>query len=351
MRIVHCAPFSPNRCGLYEAARDMVVADKLAGHETYMLDVGTTSKDTYTPGAPDKIDDRGGTKIVTWNPDIIWSADVIIAHTGIPDNWIAPCSAPVIWMLHGRPRACFSPEYGAGGHTYSLIANLARWPRIKKMVTFWPYHVQFWNPVIPPEKLVFLPAPPIDEKRFCKDGPKHSYTAMGGKWNIIICESWREDVDTYEITHGAIALAKRMQGIKFHLYAMETPLKCWEYLTAELRRLGALGEVWARRANMEEVYRAADILLTPQRIATRSVGEALSCGLPVVAARGCEYATYTAHPDEPQEVAQALEMAISEKDAPDTHRKIHEAAQAFALSRYSEAMRTVYAEVRNGGRL
>jgi hypothetical protein len=346
MRIVHCAPFAPAGCGMYEAARDMVVADILSGHETYIVDTGTTTAQggIYTPGAPGKVDERGESKIVSASPDVLWQADIIIAHTGMQDNWISPCQAPIIWILHGRPRACFSPEYGGAGHSYSMLANLAKWPRIKKMVTFWPYHVKFWEPIMPLGKLECLPAPPIDGKRFSREGIKHDYTAMGGRINVMICESWREDIDTYEIAHGAIELSRSMRDVKFHFYAMETPLKCWDYLIAELRRLGTLGEIWARRNNIEEVYRAADIVLSPQRIVTRSVGEALCCGTPVVAATGCEYATYTAHPDEPEEVAEALKTAINDlfTDRMGVQFRVDLAARAFSLTKYSEYMNELY---------
>lgn len=312
MKIVHFAPFAPFACGLYEAARDMVIADRMQGHEVHLIDVGVTINGTHTPGEAGKVDDRQVSKVVSSSPDEVWTADVIVAHTGIPDNWIAPCQTPIVWIMHGRPRACFSPEYGGNGHSYSLIAQLAKWPRIKKMVTFWPYHKKFWDVIIPEDKLVTLPAPPIDEMRFCKEGKAHDFTAMGGKWNVVIAESWREDIDTFEIVHGAIEYAKVANDVKFHFYAMEQQLKCWEYVFNALRSLGALGEVWARRPNIEEVYRSADLVLSPQRITTRSVGEALSCEVPVVAANGCEYATYTASADDPVDVCGALQLAIME---------------------------------------
>jgi glycosyltransferase involved in cell wall biosynthesis len=344
MKIVHFAPFVPCACGLYEAARDMVVADILQGHDSQLVDVGMTINGEHQQGVVGKVDDRAGSKIVSASPDVVWQADVIVAHTGVPDNWIAPCQAPIVWVMHGRPRACFSPEYGGKGHSYTLLANLAKWPRVKKMVTFWPHHVQYWDVVVPTEKLVCLPAPPIDEKRFCKAGPSHDYTAMGSKWNVVIAESWREDIDTFEIVHGAIALAKTMNNVKFHFYAMELDLKCYEYIFSVLRDLGALGEVWARRANIEEVYRSADIVLSPQRIATRSVGEALSCEVPVIAANGCEYATYTMKPDDPQDVCRILTQAVMELsfDKESVINRVKEANSNFQLAKIGKQMTDIY---------
>jgi len=354
MRIVHFASFAPCACGLYEAARDMVIADRLSGHETYLVDVGITTSIKgelkHEEGAPGKKDNRGGTEIISEDPSIAYKADVLIFHTGVPDNWIVQCQAPIIWILHGRPLACFRPEQFGSGNSYSLIATIARWPRVKAIVTFWQHHIPYWLPIIPSEKLVCFPAPPIDEKRFCKDGEKHDFKEMGGKWNIMLAESWREDVDMYEIVHGAIEFAKTRTDIKFHFYGLVIPFPaCWELLVAELRKLNALGELWARRENIQEIYHAVDILLSPQRIITRTIGEALSCGTPVIAANGCAEATWTTFPDEPFEVADTLKLALSELEYNKENilKRVQMNAKVFSLANYSLQMNQLYKKVTN----
>jgi glycosyltransferase involved in cell wall biosynthesis len=347
MKIIHFAPFAPNGCGLYEAARDMYVADQRSGHEVHFIDTGTIVNDVHTPGTPGKEDARGGTTLTTVDPSEALNANLLIAHTGVPDPWIAPNQAPILWILHGRPAACFKPEQFNKGASYTLMRNLAQWPRVKKLISFWPYHTKFWKPIIPDSKLYTLSAPPIDEARFSSIGPTHDYTIMGGKYNIMLAESWREDVDIYEIAHGVIELAKQRNDVKFHFYAMETPLRCWEFILQELRSLNALGEVWARRPNMEEVYRAADILLSPQRIATRTVGEAVSCGTPVVAMSGCVGASETMKPSEPESVANALNRLIYRlKTNPDlVNQEVTNLSQQFKLDRYSYYMNDLYKQV------
>ena len=241
MRIVHFAPFAPNACGLFEAARDMAIADMLAGHEVHIVDVGYTVNGTWKAGEIGKMDSRGGTYITSSDPQIALSADVLIAHTGVPDNWIVGCQAPIVWILHGRPAACFRPEQFGREKSYSLLAMVAKWPRVKKMVTFWPYHVKFWEPIDPHHKVVCFDAPPIDGARFCESGPRHNFGELGGNWNILIADSWREDVDIYELSQGIIDGAKRLKGVKFHFCSMEEPLGPWEYVLTQLRSLGALG--------------------------------------------------------------------------------------------------------------
>jgi len=347
MKIVHFAPFAPNACGLYEAARDMFAADTRARHETYFVDVGVTRDGKHFPGKTGQTDRRGDVILTTSPPDVVYDADIVIAHTGVSDNWIVKCFAPVIWILHGRPLACFRPEQNGSRKSYTLAATVAQWPRVRKMVTFWNHHVPYWNPIVPDGKLVCLDAPPIDERRFAPEGPARDFGVFNGKYNIVIAESWREDVDIYEITHGAIEAAKRIDGLKFHFYAMETPLGCWNYLIDELRKLGAKGEIVGRTVKINDVYRAADLILSPQRIVTRSIGEAMSCGTPVIAARGCDHVPFTAIPDDPADVADTIVRTIQAitEDPHSVAENVKTRASAFSLARYSEQMQPVYESV------
>ncbi len=346
MRIVHFAPFAPNGCGLYEAARDMIVADLNAGHDSCLVDTGITVNGEYVngQGQAGKEDNRGRTFIKTEDPVVARKADVLIAHTGAPDPWFSICQAPMVWMLHGRPQACFRPEQFGNGNSYSLLAGIATWPRVKAMITFWPYHVQFWKPIIPDDKLVCLSAPAVDCGRFSPNGPKHDYGIMGAKINIALADSWREDVDLYEITNGIIVFAGNNHDVKFHFYGMEEPLRCWEYLINELRMLGALGEVWGRRPNMQEIYRSVDIVLSPHKITTRIIAESLCCGTPVIAAHGCRHATWTCTPDDPINVARVLESAINQlsTNQDSVQEKVKGAAQEFSLAKYSMAMEEIF---------
>jgi len=347
MRIVHFAPFAPNACGLYEAARDMVIADFLAGHEVHLVDTGITYGDAYTPGSPGKEDIRGGSFITTSDPAIVNLADIIIAHSGVSDNWLSPCQAPIIWVLHGRPAACFRPEQFKRGHSYTLMANLAQWPRVKKMLSFWPSHTIYWEPIIPKEKLVCLSAPPIDNKRFSPEGPIYDYGEFKGKWNVLLCDSWREDIDIYEVVHGAIEAGKSIEGIKFHFCSVELPLGPWELIFKRMRDLGILGEVSGRMINMEERYRASDIILTPHRIAVRTIGEAITIGKPVVAGRGCGFTPYTANSDEPHDVVHAICNLIEDLDRnkQSVINNVFETAKSFSLERYSKQMNRVYSQI------
>lgn len=344
MRIVHAAPFAPNRAGIYEAARDMVRADALAGHGVEFVDVGVTVGTTREAPLIGAVDDRGGFRIVTAPPLCLDYADVIVCHTGVPDAWVVRTQAPMVWVLHGRPLAAYRLEQATGLHSYSLYAEVARWPRATRLVSFWPEHRPYWNVIIPAEKLVTLDDPPCDGERFTPDGERYVIPDQHrGAINGLIADSWREDIDIYEVVHGALEASKRLLGLRWHLYGIERQDGPWTYLLDALRRAGALGEVCSRVAGMEARYRAYDLVLTPHRIVTRTISEALCSGVPVVAAIGCAVTPYLMRPDDPASVAEAVEALVTTEPA-FRRRLAREQAARFDLRPFGMAMTAIYTQ-------
>jgi glycosyltransferase involved in cell wall biosynthesis len=284
------------------------------------------------------------------------NADVLVYHTGVPDNWVVRSQAPIITIIHGRPLATFRPEQNLEPRNgYTLLNMLGDWPRLKKAVYFWPEHTPYWRNIMPEEKLVAIDFPPIDLKRFTPEGPVHEFgQAHRGKYNALIADAWRPDIDCFEIANGAIEAAKLMPGLKVHFYSVETMpdtsnlTPCWTLLLNTLSRFGAGGELNGRQPGLEEVFRAVDFVMSPNRIVTRIIGEALACGVPVLAAEGCKVTPYTADIFNPEEVGQVARRLV--KDLENDRGAVKAQARAtaeklFNLERYSDAIDKVYEEV------
>ena len=116
------------------------------------------------------------------------------------------------------------------------------------------------------------------------------------------------------MVHGLLLLARRRRGVRIHLYAMQPPLGPWEHLLAALRRAGALGETKGMMREIAARYRAADVVVTPHRIATRIVREAAACGATVVTGEGqgsgAEWGSYGCNPLDPDSVATWADLAL-----------------------------------------
>lgn len=344
MVICHIAPFAPNRCGLYEAARDMARADIEGGNNVIFVDAGITNNGVREDAKIGAIDNRGDFKLETASPHMINDADVVVLHTGVPDNWLVKCQAPIVWIIHGRPLACFRPELQNKGNSYSLYQNIAQWKRSKKLVYFWPEFKPHWDICIPESKQVIFEYPVIDNKRFTQIGDKYKLQNKG-KYNILICDSSREDVDLYEMVIGCIEVAKEISGIKFHFFGFDHPIpNCWNIVLGKLKQLGCLGDIYGRIGNMETIYRACDCLISPNRIITRTISEALCCGIPVIAQSPCKVANYTCDMSQPYDVYQAITKFIEDFNS-GVDFKTSKKAELFNMQNYSKKMNEIYEEI------
>ena len=352
MIISHCAMFAPNRCGLYEAARDMAKADVLAGHTVYFIDTGVIKPDGQKePITQGQIDERSSFKIVTVHPDLINESDIIMMHSGLDDLWLVKNQAPIIWVAHGKPLDCFRPEQDEKKSSYSLYGNLSKWKRVKKMLYFWPEFRPYWSPVFPEEKHCIFDYPVIDQDRFCMQGKTHTLENTG-KINVLICDSVRADIDLFETAIAAIEVAKAFPGIfKFHFYGFEyTKLDCWNSVLNELKRVEGLGDVKPRYTEMQEVYRAVDLVLSPNRINNRVVAESLCCGTPVMQEIGGNgIADYFCNISNTKDVIEAFNLFLNDFNNGINKKSIVERSKVFNLDQYSKKINKIYEEVSKNG--
>jgi len=319
MKIAHFAPFVPSRSGMYEAAADMVKADCIAGHDARFVDTGLP--EAGQAASAGQVNKRGDFILTTVDQTEVRDADVIVAHTGIPDGWIVGTEAPIIWILHGRPRDCFLTELGSAIATRSLalFQTVAGWPRTRRLITMWPEHLPYWQTGLPAAKVELIDALPIDRERFQPAGPVHQFPdELCGEFNVLISDAWRSDTDIFSTACAACRAAEQVPGLRVHFISVafdETTGRAapvCEWFFQRLRDLGALGEVHGRINDMPELYRAMDAVITPHSIATRTVVEPLCCGTAVVAAPPCGLTPYTAVPHDLEAVAAQIVRVIGQ---------------------------------------
>ena len=347
MKICHIASFGANKSGLYESARDLMRADVMAGHEVFLVDKGFSRPTGQEYSPVGSIDDRAGFKVITVDHKNIESADIIIDHGGIPNEWIASNQVPIIDIVHGRPVDSFGMEYWNNNKSYTYEAEIAKWSRIKKIVYFWPEFKPFWDNIVPEGKSVVFDYPAMDEQRFSPNGPTHVFEDKHKKeFNILICDSWgRKDIDMFEIINGIMQAAREVKNFKLQFYGVDNPIKgCWDLLYKEMYKLECLGELCARMPNMDQVYRGVDAVITPHRIITRVVGEALLTGIPVIASKGCKVAQFTCDPHDPYDVARAIKEFVN-SDQVKNKKDALEISKNFHLKNYSEKMNEIYKEI------
>lgn len=347
MNIGHFAPFAPSRCGLYEAARDMCMADALSGHNALFFDTGVIDNNIQSEAKVNAIDERGNFKLITSSLADLNNIDLIVAHTGINDNWLARIDAPVIWVLHGRPLACFRPEVFGRNQSYSLSNTVGNWKRVKKLLYFWDEFTPYWENCIPKNKLHCLDFPPIDNYRFNSGGEKYKLKNPG-KYNILICDSMREDFCNYETVNNLIEVCKIHKGIKVHFFgSIDFPIaNCWNILLNKLKDLDSLGDIEGRITFLEQVYRSVDLVISPNRIITRTIGEAIMSNVPVLAHEKCKIAVYGADISNTKDFIEAFEIFKHDKDQNvDYTEVLQPIKEMLSLESYNKNIVELYKEV------
>lgn len=265
MKVVHLAVVTPHRAGLYETTRDLVAAERKIGIDACIVD----------PTVP--TEDRG---VPLGTNGIAKAADMLVSHSGLGEY--NTMDKPIVHCLHGRPYNSFLLERTGKTPVYSLVRRMGRDPRCKEFVTFWPETVPYWEMLLRGRK-IHVCSPPVDLEAWTPNGPNgYSFGGKAGDKNVVITDIWREDRTPYQAIHAFGHFAGNHSGIKLHLYGLDKDRRGVNVLLKCLAEAGVLGEVRGHVEGLAHVYRAADLLVTTQSIATRSIREALACGCPVV---------------------------------------------------------------------
>ena len=308
MKVAHLAIVSPRQCGLYETARDMVAAERAIGMDARLVDP-VTDKSGKDRGVP--IEKQAWAQ----------GADVWVSHSG-PNKCVSN-GHPIIHMLHGRPYSSFLLELDTDDHcVYTYVMKAVKAETTTAFVTLWPEHVPYWGVFVPEDKLHAAPAP-VDLQAWQSEGLS-GYDFHGHRrgTNVIISDMWREDSKPYHSIMAYAIFARNHPEARLHIYA--TPQKQGDKVDRFLTPLVArdqIGEVKGQIQGLENVYRAADMLITPHRIATRTVREALACGCQVVMGPGNDYTPYTADPVDIEAFAEAMERAWQARHDDPTARR------------------------------
>jgi len=126
---------------------------------------------------------------------------------------------------------------------------------------------------------------PVDLGAWSPNGPSgYRFNDKGGEINVVSTDAFRSDIDPFAAVSAFIYLAKNWNrpSIKLHIYGGDVTGKGWGALLKPLIDNNQLGETVGWVKGLANVYRAADLMITPHHIQVRSVREAMACGCPVV---------------------------------------------------------------------
>lgn len=275
LKLAHMAIATPGRCGLYETTRELVAWERKEGADARIVD-----PDPHDTLGPKNGEDRGvPIASMEWGT----KADLIVNHSGFDRTPIGETEQPVLHVSHGRPLSTFLGERNGAAPGLTWQTQKKSKDRYRGVVTFWPefkpYLHNIWKP-----KPVYAVTPPTDLDYWTPGDTKYNFYKHGGGYNVVMTDPWsREDSSPYPCIHAFCLFREMVSDARLHMFAWDSNKKALTGLTNLLGPGGGVITGWV--TNMREVLRAADMLITPHRIYTRSIREAMACGCQVVSGR------------------------------------------------------------------
>lgn len=277
MKIAHAAIATPYRCGLYETTRELVAAERDLGIDARIVD--PAPNEDYYPGN----EDRGVP--ITREFDWALKADLIVSHSGHDNTPLQHSEQPVIHVAHGRPLNTFLGERNGGAPGLTYQTQRKRYDRYKGACTFWPEYAPYLKNIWHPKPVHVLPAP-VDLDYWRPGTDDYDFGGRRGAYNVVMTDPWsREDSSPYHGIHAFKLFHDEHPDARLHMLAWDGNKKGIEGLTELLDKGGGSIMRWCN--DVRKVYWSADMLITPHRVYTRSIREAMACGLQVVSGRDC----------------------------------------------------------------
>jgi glycosyltransferase involved in cell wall biosynthesis len=331
---------SPNLAGLYGTVKDLIIGERFHGIDANIIDYGFEGKDQ------ERILEDGDFKTVHWQEAL--RSDLVIRHSATPKA--VTDKVPFMLALHGRPINTFLLSFNEGRKNpiIETLYQAAEQPMFRGFISFWPHNTRIWREVLSPHPVYQIPAP-VDLERFSPYGNAHKFKT-GGDFNILIADMWREDNCPATPMFTALAAAADLEqttGLNVKVHMVGVPPRARELfaIIKEKSRSRFIGEIFPMVANIEYLYRAADMVFTAHKIATRVVREPLACGTPVL--------TCDSTPDFIQSVDNGTPLTdailkLIAKGRGATRRESRAYAEAaFDKKRAGAAMKTLFEKVLN----
>ena len=335
MKVAHLVAITPHRSGLYETTRDLVAAERELGVDARLVH----------PFQPDE--DRG---VPIGEDRFVAEADILVSHSGLGKYEKTP--QPIVHVMHGRPRSSFLLEQSEVSPVYSMLNGMRADDRYKAFVTFWPSFVDYWQLILPAEKLWAF-SPPVDLTVWSPEGKAdYEFGGRRGDVNIICVDPWRHDKDPFHVINAFWHYATRHPNVKLHLYGVTNVFSALRVLFQAVSGVGGLGEVRPIVSGIDTVYRSADLLITGHTIATRTVREAMACGCPVVAGGVDAEATVYADVERPKAFAEKIDEVVCtlQDDKDGTRRRCRAVAEdRFAARMTAAGMVSIFDSILGSG--
>lgn len=335
MRIAHWSIWGPNRSGMYETTKDIVLAQRELGIDCGFIDAQTGA--TLTQGS-----------FITDSYHYADIADVYAMHLAIPQPYLLD-GTPTAIFLHGHPLYSMQTElYGLereNDKPFSTILNLMNRTERTWFVSMWEQEQgAYWSALDGMRgRLRFVPRGIEFGDRWTPDGDRRD---LDGSPCIVIADQFRLFKDALSVLFGALAYWRRNPRARVYLFAMppensqpRIALDRWTVSSELHRMIGGVSEVVDY---LPEVFRRADVVLTTVTGESRVALEAQACGCPVVGPWPDADANVLDH-WLPERIADGIEAALA--TGVTRTQRAQAVRERYPIARTALALKALYEEM------
>lgn len=326
MKVAHFAVWGPNKCGLYHTAKELVLAERLAGIDARFIAYDEKGIQTDGSFKSEKLD---------WS----YGADVLVRHSSIPQH-LRNAGIPTVLVLHGRPESSVRIEQQKIMKVVSSIRGCVSDERYKAFIVLWPEFMDIWSNIVPTNKLFYIPAM-VDLDEYKPDNEPFDLAEYNSSPNVLLADIWRDDVIPFNVLFAAEKFVKKHGG-KVHIAGLpKSFLNPVGPFLISMKDKGTVGHIFGQIKHIKGMYIACDIMVTPHVIATRSIRECLASNTPIVAGSGCRFTPHQANPKDIDSFAEAIERCWQDKS-----QKPREVAEKeFNLEQAGQSTRKVFEKI------
>jgi len=297
MKISHFSSFAPGRSGLYEAAKDLVLAERAAGIDSLFINMSVADPVKHIAECPGGRLDEADLNPSTWEE--AKDAPIWVVHRGIPASLLEESKKHYIIMaIHGSPEHILINDVQNNGNVQGFNDHINMVMNYDKAVALNEHDFHIWKLYADPGQVVHI-EDSIDVSRYPPDGFAWEFHGLPAILYADVCRNIKLPFTLYWAMAG---IHEKLPEARLEMYGLPfaevNTFRNTMVRASNINLLGTLESVQLITSDLKPAMRGAHIGVNPNLsgVKSRVTMEMMACGLPVVASNGDypirQYRTY-----------------------------------------------------------
>jgi len=297
MKVAHWSSWAPHRSGLFEAAKDLVLAERAAGIDSLFINMTEADPEKHLAECPGGRLDEGQLKPSTWEE--AKDAHIWVVHRGIPAALVEEAKKHyTIMAIHGGPEHMVMYDIENSGNKQSFNSHINMINNYSKAMALNEHDFQIWKLYANPGQVVLI-EDSIDVSRYSPEGYAWEFHGLPA---ILYADISRNIKLPFTLFWSMPGVHQKLPEARLEMYGLPfaevNTFRNTMVRGYDINLLGTLESVQLITSDLRPMMRGAHIGVNPNLNGVRSrvTMEMMACGLPVIASNGDypirQYKTY-----------------------------------------------------------